>query len=329
MDDKISVLMCVFNTKKEYLQDAVNSILRQDYKNIEFIIVDDCSTNPETLSVLKNIKDRRVQIIYNKSNQGLTKSLNIGLKYCTGKYLARMDSDDISSPHRLSRQLEYLKENKFEIIGSVYDTIPSKRKGFYYTEDLHKQKIRMIFGNAGIVHSSAFISLDFLRLNSIHYDEKYKYAQDYALWCEFLSRGIPVGCCRKKLIKFRISDDQISTKLNKEQNECAQRIREEYLKNNFIISDEDAKKFVELVTNDLYKKNVVLETQDILERFIATNINSNSKLSLEIYRFWLSQTRKGILAKNYKLLFCKIGLKSINPKSLAYYFGCRRKEHIQ
>ena len=96
MDDKISILMCVFNTKREYLQDAVYSVLNQDYTNIEFIIVDDCSTSQETIEVLNGIEDVRVQVIHNENNLGLTRSLNIGLKYCTenvslqGKIFSRL-----------------------------------------------------------------------------------------------------------------------------------------------------------------------------------------------------------------------------------------------
>lgn len=332
MEDKISILMCVFNTKREYLQDAVNSILKQDYTNIEFIIVDDCSTSQETIEVLNSIEDVRVRVIRNDNNLGLTRSLNVGLKYCTGKYLARMDSDDISDSHRISEQLRYLKENNFKVVGSAYNTTIEKqrlKKGtFHYAEDINKQKIRMIFGNMGIIHSSAFIDLDFMKSESIYYNENYRYAQDYALWCDFVSKGIAIGCCNKQLITLRISEEQISTKFGKEQKKCANKIRKEYLENTFKISKGDANNFVDLVTDDMYKKRNILAAGRLLKKFISNNKKYNPQLSLEVYRFWLIQLFKGLCNQNYKMLFCRMGLCSISPMSLIYCLICRRKERM-
>ena len=90
----VSVLMCVYNTKVEYLEEASSSILNQTYQDIEFIIVDDGSSEQSTLAQLSNICSRsdKVRLIRNNNNIGLTKSLNIGLKKCSGKYIARMDA---------------------------------------------------------------------------------------------------------------------------------------------------------------------------------------------------------------------------------------------
>ncbi len=332
MDDKISILMCVFNTKREYLQDAVYSVLNQDYTNIEFIIVDDCSTSQETIEVLNGIENVRVQVIHNENNLGLTRSLNIGLKYCTGKYLARMDSDDISDCHRISEQLRYLKENNFKVIGSAYNTTIEKQglkqRKIHYAEDITKQKIRMLFGNMGIIHSSAFIDLDFMKSESIYYNESYRYAQDYALWCDFISKGIAIGCCNRQLITLRINEEQISKKYRKEQKQCAKKIRKEYLKNIFKISKEDADRFVDLVTDDMYKKGNILAAERLLKRFINNNKKYYPRLRLEVYRFWLIQLYKGFCNRNYKMLFCKMGLCSISPISLIYCLVCRRNERI-
>ena len=98
----ISVLLSVYNDDKN-IQKSIDSILSQSYKNIELLVIDDCSTD-NTYKIINDIKDIRVRIFRNKNNQGLTKSLNTLIKESKGQILARQDSDDISLPNRLEIQ---------------------------------------------------------------------------------------------------------------------------------------------------------------------------------------------------------------------------------
>lgn len=109
-NDLISVIMSSYNSE-ETIEKSILSILKQDYKNIEFLIVDDCSKD-STLSIMKRLRedDKRIKIIENKKNIGLTKSLNKLLKISNGKYIARQDSDDVSLPHRLTTQINFIKK---------------------------------------------------------------------------------------------------------------------------------------------------------------------------------------------------------------------------
>ena len=111
--DLISVVMGVYNQPdKQAMMDAVNSILNQTYKKIEFIIYDDGSDKEvsEFISSLKNL-DKRIVVIGKKQNHGLAFSLNECITRAKGKYIARMDSDDISLPDRLRVQYDSMKEN--------------------------------------------------------------------------------------------------------------------------------------------------------------------------------------------------------------------------
>lgn len=94
MNSLVSVLMCVYNSQ-QYLSEAIESILKQSYNNFEFIIVNDASTDDSKL-IIKSYQDKRIKYFENKSNFGLTFSLNFGLKQCKGEFIARMDADDIS-----------------------------------------------------------------------------------------------------------------------------------------------------------------------------------------------------------------------------------------
>ena len=114
---KISVIMSVYNGLP-FLKEAVKSILYQTYKNFEFIIVDDASSD-KSWEYLRNLKDQRIKLIQNKKNLGLAASLNIALHQAKGDFIARMDADDISMPQRLKTQLaSMLKNPSKDICGS-------------------------------------------------------------------------------------------------------------------------------------------------------------------------------------------------------------------
>ena len=117
----ISVIMSVYNTNKSFLAEAIESILNQTYPNFEFIIIDDNSTDG-SLSIIEQYmsKDDRIVLIKNKTNIGLTKSLNKGLKLAKGQYIARMDADDVSLPDRFKQQIEYMENNSHvTVIGGI------------------------------------------------------------------------------------------------------------------------------------------------------------------------------------------------------------------
>jgi glycosyltransferase involved in cell wall biosynthesis len=95
---KITVLMPVYNSRK-HIDEAVNSILMQTYKDFEFLIIDDCSSDG-TLEYLMKLEDPRIRLVTHSKNMGLVYSLNEGLNLANGEYIARMDGDDISAPRR-------------------------------------------------------------------------------------------------------------------------------------------------------------------------------------------------------------------------------------
>ena len=100
--DKISVIMSTYKEPIEWIRRAIESILNQTYKNLEFIIVVDAPTYKELISLLNNYKDKddRVKVVVNDSNIGLVESLNKALSLCNGSYVARMYADDKSLPER-------------------------------------------------------------------------------------------------------------------------------------------------------------------------------------------------------------------------------------
>ncbi|WP_244834814.1 glycosyltransferase family 2 protein [Clostridium sp. BJN0001] len=113
MNFKVSVIMPVFNAEK-YLEESIKSVLNQTYKNFEFIIINDGSTD-SSLSIINKFKsmDNRIRVIDQKNN-GIVYSLNKGISTAKGKYIARMDADDISLPNRIKNQVKYMETNQLK-----------------------------------------------------------------------------------------------------------------------------------------------------------------------------------------------------------------------
>ena len=179
---KVSVLMGVHNGAR-YLRQALESLRAQTYQDFELVIVDDSSTD-ETADILLAMKDSRTVICRNDENQGLTKSLNIGLRFCRGEYVARMDADDISLPSRFEKQVAFLDGHpEVALVGSAYDHIDAAGNVTAHvgvpSED---REIQARLGQKNCFgHGTVMVRRSVL-VECGGYDERYARAQDYDLW---------------------------------------------------------------------------------------------------------------------------------------------------
>lgn len=215
-DPQISVVMSVYNGAA-YLEAAINSILEQTYTNFELIVINDASTD-KTSEILEKFDDCRVRVITNSENLGLTKSLNLGINAARGKYIARMDADDLSLPHRLEVQRQFLKDHPdYALVGSSYYQIDAQGQ--------IRSLIRVLTGDeelrAGLRqqnwfgHGSVMMRKEaWEKLGG--YDERFKYAQDYDLWLR-LSENFKIANLEEPLYYWRATVDCISQSKIKEQ----------------------------------------------------------------------------------------------------------------
>lgn len=185
----VSVLMPVYNDEAN-IANAVESVLQQTYQNFELIVVNDGSTD-KSLSILLDYqqKDQRIKIV-NQKNQGLANALNNGINHCSGKYIARLDSDDVSYPHRLHEQVIFLEQNPNiglvgggchiaddtgRIIGSrnIYPANPYKtllNRCIYQHSDVMYRKDVVTNLPGGLVYRNKFIAEDYdlwLRISEV------------------------------------------------------------------------------------------------------------------------------------------------------------------
>lgn len=223
---KVSVIMSVYNGE-EHLALSIESILNQTHAEIEFIIIDDGSTDSssEIIQKYKSI-DNRIKYI-KQDNVGLTKALNKALSYCTGEYIARQDADDISMPDRIARQVFYIENIGLDIVFCRAVSIFNDK--IRYSPSMNNisnfSYRKLAFGNM-FVHGTFLVRANIL-INE-KYNEYYKYAQDYELFLRLISSGKKILIMSEPLYFLRLSDNSISsTKIN-EQNYYAARACRHY-----------------------------------------------------------------------------------------------------
>ena len=202
----ISVLMPVYNTKEEYLRASIESILNQTFKNFEFIIVNDGSTN-NVEEVILSYKDDRIKY-FKQENQGIVRALNNAWSKASGKYIARMDSDDIAYPERFAKQIKFLEENpEYSLIGSWAKIIPAKNI-IKLPQDI---KIMDLLADCMFVHPSImFNKADFEKFN-IRYESGFDYVEDYCFYARAI-KCLKMTNLQEVLLDYRVYPENSSSK---------------------------------------------------------------------------------------------------------------------
>jgi glycosyltransferase involved in cell wall biosynthesis len=205
MKPKISIIMPVYNSEK-YLKDSIESIINQTFRDFEFIIINDGSTD-NSLKIIKEYTklDERIKIIDQK-NTGVSYSRNMGIKKSTGEYVAFIDSDDIWLENKLELQLaEFILNKDLKICGTwaiVIDELGEEKRKFEYPPvDDKSIKLNSIYKNPFIT-SSVMIKKDILNPNEL-FKIDMRLAEDY----EFITRYIHKNKCKnisKYIVKYRI-----------------------------------------------------------------------------------------------------------------------------
>ena len=213
---KVSVLMGVYNGER-YVRQAIESILNQSWRDFEFVIVNDGSTDA-TAAILASYDDPRLIIVDNETNQGLARSLNIGLKRARGDYIARQDADDMSLPQRLDAQVRFLDAHpQITVVGSSLVevdlagiprgkvTMPKnglvlRWHGIFQSPICH---CAAMFRRATVLEQGAYLLLS--------------EAQDYDLWSRLLWSGHHMANLSEALVQWRSVPEGISVTFSKSQ----------------------------------------------------------------------------------------------------------------
>ena len=221
---KVSIIMPVYNSEK-FLEDSIKSILNQNLKEFEFIIVDDKSTD-NSIKIINKYKkeDKRIILMKNKKNLGQAYSRNKGLKKARGKYVAILDSDDLATKKRLEIQFNYLeKKSHIFLIGSSAIYIDEKGREIkkFRKYDNYKMIAWRLPKSCGIIHSSIM----FRNTQEFQYNSKFRIANEYDLYLSILEAGKNLTNLPQFLVKYRVHSSSISCAQKEDQQENTNKIR--------------------------------------------------------------------------------------------------------
>ena len=218
---KISLIMSVYNGE-DYLSEAIESVLNQTFEDFELIVINDCSTDStgEILSKYSQL-DSRVKVHTNEVNLRLPSSLNKAISYAQGKYIARMDADDICLPERLEKQYKFMEENPDISLSSCrFMTLKNgviSSGGCGGKTDSDSIKALLLVTNP-ILHPGIIAKADVIK--KLGYDKNFTCTEDMQLWTRFVMEGYKTRIIPEYLMIYRLHDKQITeTTLEKQHNE--------------------------------------------------------------------------------------------------------------
>lgn len=253
--------MPVYNSPK-YVGEAIKSVLGQSFDDFEFIIVDDGSTD-NTYSVIQSFTDKRIRLIQNKHN--FIESLNIGMNTANGKYIARMDADDIMHIDRLKVQYAVMQEYPNVIVcGTWMNTFGADEQAnnlLGSESGLVEKPILKLIRGCFLAHPTTMMRADFLKKKSLKY-ENYSFAEDYKLWSEIAKLDGQFYIENQPLLYYRISDDQVSTKFRDEQRKTSEVIITEILE---YLIEKNKQKYPEL--SIIYNNLCTLQEKQLSSKY--------------------------------------------------------------
>lgn len=217
----ISVIMSVYNDEA-FLAEAINSILIQSEQDFEFIIIDDASTD-RSVDIIKGYRDTRIRLYVNSKNEGLTKNLNKGIRLSKGKFIARMDGDDISRPDRFKKQVEYMRKHQNVMLSSCWTHAFGENNSILDIKGTSEQLRVMMLIRPVLMHPGFMMRREIIEEGML-YDETFRTTQDYAFQVQ-VSKKYDVGMVNCILLNYRMHKKQVSNARNTEQSYNADRVR--------------------------------------------------------------------------------------------------------
>ena len=202
---RVTVLMPVYNGERD-LRESIESVLAQSYRDFEFLIIDDGSTD-NSHRIVESYRDDRIVLVANESNIGLARSLNRGLELARGEFVARQDADDVSEPDRLERQVTFLDHHpEIAVLGTWYHKIDEHGALLGSREPpCSPLEIRWrLLLDVPIVHATVLMRKADVTGRVGLYDGTIDYAEDYDYWLRIV-RHLNIGNLDQYLVRIRVS----------------------------------------------------------------------------------------------------------------------------
>ena len=295
---KISLIMSVYNGE-DYLAEAIESVLNQTFKDFELIVINDCSTD-STGEILNRFAelDKRVKVHTNEVNLRLPSSLNKAISYAQGKYIARMDADDICLPERLEKQYNFMENNPSVALSSCrFMTLKNgviSSGGCGGKSDNESIKALLLVTNP-ILHPGIIAKADAIR--SLGYDKNFTCTEDMELWTRFVMAGYDIEIMPEYLMIYRLHDKQITETTLEKQHKEVIAIQKNYCGKLLDVMDSDQEEF--------YIKGIYFRENKDIGRFCEfykwlkavnrkTKAFSKDALNYAMFEILAEYKRKGI-----------------------------------
>ncbi len=266
---KISVIMPVYNAEK-YISKAIDSILRQTEGDFELILIDDCGID-NSMDIVRGYKDKRIRIIQNEKNKGISYSRNKGINVAKGEYIALMDDDDIAPSDRFELEISYMEEHPdIDVVGGISRAIDEKGDIIDYLPGkiiCNPKRIyaELLFGDR-IANGSAMIRTEFIRTNNLHYKDGFLGMEDYKFWTECAVVGKIANIDRILLYWRKTKENETYYVMSKKSEErkikYAEIQKDALLAYGFELSNEEIKLFTDSFKE---KKKEYISTKNLCE----------------------------------------------------------------
>ncbi|MCI8659813.1 MAG: glycosyltransferase [Lachnospiraceae bacterium] len=224
---EISIIMSTYNEPLEYLSASIDSVLRQTFQDYEFIIILD---NPENRQIHDCVcsyaqKDKRIVVLENKQNLGLTKSLNKAIKMARGNYMSRMDADDIMAKTCLERELEAIRKDHLDFVSASKINIDEdgKRLGTYINDLSPRQMRKLLPYDNSINHPTVMVKMEIIRQENGY--REIPSCEDYDLWLRILFHGFRMRILPDIFLLYRMRKDGV----------CGSNSYKQYLSKRFLL----------------------------------------------------------------------------------------------
>lgn len=306
----VSVIMPTYNSNENMLADAINSILNQSYKDFELIIIDDGSKDYCNYEyIISNFKDSRIKVYKNTKNSGVAFSLNAAIEKSSGKYIVRMDSDDIAESNRIETLVEYMESHPdISILGSFAQTFGADKKKLKYPETDLDIRVELLYNNA-FCHPTVIFKKEIIEKYGLKYSTNVS-NEDFDFWVnaskhkEIKFANIPLY-----LLKYRVHSGQVTkTKFEKLKMDSKSVIRKSLTNYNLEIDEDVLNKYINTIYN--YRKISVDEYNGFLHVFNAIADELEDEQALKH------------LSKKYKAVIVKQALYYHNILNVSTKFSC-------
>ena len=220
MSTLVSIILPVYNCEK-YIRKTIDSVFNQTYSNFELLVIDDGSTDT-TLKIVQSFIDNRIQVIQFEKNKGLIEVLNHGIKIAKGKYIARLDGDDICLPKRIEKQVDWLEKNqKSGVVATqiIFINEDDETIGNWQLDmqtNTAKEIRKAMLWECCIAHPSVMIRAEIIR--QYQYSSLQKHTEDFDLWLQILSDGYCIEKIPEQLLQYRVHTQSVTGSFHRKKN---------------------------------------------------------------------------------------------------------------